>query len=222
MTEDIRADFDRLALLDGDGWNHNSHYHPFLLRQVPAKCGEALEIGCGTGAFSRLLAERSAHVLGLDLSPTMVRIARERSQYVSNVDYQVTDVLAWDWPCEQFDCIVSIATFHHLPLEMMLERTKQALKPGGVLLVLDLFRSEWPGDLLTDLFSAALNPLLKLVKTGRLREPVEVRAAWAEHGKHDRYLTLRQVQGICQKVVPNAEVRRRLFWRYSMVWKRPI
>jgi hypothetical protein len=76
--------------------------------------------------------------------------------------------------------------------------------------------------LLTDLFSAALNPLLKLVKTGQLREPVEVRAAWAEHGKHDRYLTLRQVQGICQKVVPNVEVRRRLFWRYSMVWKRPI
>ena len=54
----VQADFDRIALLskqDADeGWNHNNHYHRFLLGQVPACCADALDIGCGTGQFARL------------------------------------------------------------------------------------------------------------------------------------------------------------------------
>ena len=88
MTDLIRANFDRLALLDNDGWTHNNHYHPFLLGYVPVQCDAVLEIGCGTGVFSRLLAERSRHVLGLDLAPEMVRIAKERSKNCPNVEYR--------------------------------------------------------------------------------------------------------------------------------------
>src|SRR5215207_8117861 len=77
----VRADFDRIALLSEQyGWSHNDHYHGFLLGQLPAQVGEALDVGCGAGAFSRLLARRSRHVLGVDLSPEMVRMARERSR----------------------------------------------------------------------------------------------------------------------------------------------
>ncbi len=54
----IEADFDRLALLDDEGWTANNHYHKFLLQHVPRNCENALEIGCGTGAFARLLAKR--------------------------------------------------------------------------------------------------------------------------------------------------------------------
>ena len=75
--ETIRSDFDRLAVLENKtgGWSHNDHYHAYLLRYIPHPCNESLEIGCGTGAFTRLLAGRSRHVLGLDLSPEMIRIA---------------------------------------------------------------------------------------------------------------------------------------------------
>jgi ubiquinone/menaquinone biosynthesis C-methylase UbiE len=61
----IRADFDRLALFSEEGWNHNQHYHSVLLRQVPVPCHQALEVGCGTGAFARLLAERAERVLAV-------------------------------------------------------------------------------------------------------------------------------------------------------------
>lgn len=48
-TKTIQADFDRIALLSsnasGERWNHNNHYHRFLLEQVPACCTNALEIG---------------------------------------------------------------------------------------------------------------------------------------------------------------------------------
>jgi len=43
----IEKDFDRLALLDTEGWTHNNHYHKFLLHHIPRACHQVLEIGCG-------------------------------------------------------------------------------------------------------------------------------------------------------------------------------
>src|SRR5882762_3164379 len=116
----IQADFDRLALLDAEGWTQNNHYHNFLLRHVPNGCENALEVGCGTGAFARRLAERARHVTALDLSPEMIRVARSRSAECANIEFQVADALAWDFPVAHLDCMVNIATLHHLPLREMI------------------------------------------------------------------------------------------------------
>lgn len=220
MTELVRADFDRLALLEDDAWGHNNHYHPFLLEHAPAQIENALEIGCGSGAFSRLLAKRSHHVLGLDLAPEMVRLARERSKDDPGVEYQVADVLQWEFPREKYDCIASIATFHHLPLDGMLQKAKDALKPGGVLLILDVFQSEWPQDLLMDVAAIPASAVMKLVKNGYIRDSAAVRAAWDAHAVHDHYMTLAAIRKVCDVVIPGAQVRRHLLWRYSLVWKK--
>src|SRR5262245_51175001 len=90
-VDTIRADFDRIALLSDDNWNHNRHYHKFLLKQIPERCKQALEIGCGTGEFSRLLAQRSEKVLAIDLSPQMIRLAGERSQAYQNIEFVTAD-----------------------------------------------------------------------------------------------------------------------------------
>ena len=218
----IQTDFDRLATLSTDGWDHNRHYHPFLLRHAPAHCERALDIGCGTGAFSRSLAHRSRQVLALDLSPQMIRLARERSMDISNIEYQVADVLKSDLPVNQFDCVVSIATLHHLPFELMLEKMKRVLRPGGVLLVLDLFKAESVVDFALSILAMPWNFTLRLWKEHRLRPPSEVRAAWAEHGRTDVYLTLSQVRQGCQSILPDAQLKRHLLWRYSIVWTKPL
>ncbi len=93
-TAQIQADFDKIARVDrSDEWNHNNHYHEFLLRQLPAHCDSALEVGCGTGAFARLLAARADRVLALDLSPEMLRLARERSAAFPQIEYVQADVM---------------------------------------------------------------------------------------------------------------------------------
>jgi 2-polyprenyl-3-methyl-5-hydroxy-6-metoxy-1,4-benzoquinol methylase len=140
----VQSDFDRIARLDTPAWDHNRHYHPFLLQMLAPRIGEALDIGCGKGDFARLLAARTDRVLAIDLSPEMVRVAREQSLQYPNIQYQVADVLNWEWSHDRFDCIASIATLHHLPLGGILSRIKQALRPGGKLLVLDLFHQENP------------------------------------------------------------------------------
>src|SRR6478672_10058923 len=88
----FQSDFDRIALISPDGALQNDHYQSFLLKQLPAHCNEVLEIGCGAGAFARALAARSNHVLGIDLSPEMIRLARERSaQLMKAPDQQAQD-----------------------------------------------------------------------------------------------------------------------------------
>jgi ubiquinone/menaquinone biosynthesis C-methylase UbiE len=216
----IQVDFDRIALLSENDWNHNDYYHDFLLRQLPPHCTYALDIGCGTGAFSRLLASRSDRVLALDLSPQMVRIAGEHSEQYPNIDFQVADAMTWEFPAEQFDCMASIATLHHLPFEEMLSKMKGALKINGTLIILDLFQAEGLSDALTSTLAVPANIVLRLVKTGRLREPREVRQAWAEHGRGESYPTLSQVRQVCASVLPGARVRKHLLWRYSIVWKK--
>ncbi len=216
----IQSDFDKLALFDEDSWDHNSHYHNFLLKQIPSNCQEALEIGCGTGAFSRQLSRYADRVLALDLSPEMIKVAQQRSVEYSNIEYQIADVLTFDFHEQHFDCVVSIATLHHLPLEIILQKMRSILKPNGILLVLDLYEAVGFKDGVRDLLATPVHTILKLKHTGRIREAEEVRAAWAAHGANDTYLPVSEVRQVCDNLIPGAKITKHLLWRYSIVWQK--
>ena len=217
----IQTDFDRIALVSPDGSMHNHHYHNFLLRRVPPNCEEALEIGCGTGAFAQLLAQRSQRVLALDLSPEMIRLARERSAHLSNIEFQIADVMLYDLPPEGFDCIASIATLHHLPRPEILLKMKAALKPGGVLAVLDLFEPRGVMDALLNPLAVSVSGTLRLIHHGRVLPSRETRDAWAAHERHDIYPTMNEVRALCAEILPGAEIKKHLLWRYSIFWQKP-
>ena len=219
-TQTVQADFDRIALLPEEKWNHNSHYHPFLLKYVPSPCKNTLEIGCGTGEFARSLAQRTGHILALDLAPQMIRLARERSAQYTNIDFKCADFMQEELPDESFDYVVSIATLHHLLLEEVLVKIKKTLKVNGTLVILDLFEQEGAVDTLRSLAAIPVNMFLNIVRNGRMRPSREKRAVWDEHGKRDVYLKVSQVREICARVLPGASIRKHFFWRYSIVWKK--
>jgi len=216
----VEADFDRLALLDDQGWTSNNHYHNSLLKHLPANCENALEIGCGTGAFARLLAKRCKHVIALDLSSQMIRVARSRSTQLDNLELQLADAMQWDFPQLHFDFVCSIATLHHLDQRELLVKIRDSLKPGGVLVVLDLVQSDSLIERMCDVVAYGVSGGLRLIHNGRLQPPAAVRKAWEQHGKLDSYLTLRQARALADEVLPGASVSRCLFWRYSLVYKK--
>ncbi|MEA2205631.1 MAG: hypothetical protein QOE77_2407 [Blastocatellia bacterium] len=156
----------------------------------------------------------------------MIRIAQSRSLHVPNLDFELADVMTREIPAE-FDCIGSLATLHHVPLRSVLLKLKKSLTPGGVLLVLDLFERErnvfaWNGlrDWLLHFAAIPLSVGLRLWHTGRLLPPREVRAAWAEHEKHDVFPAVSEVRKLCAEILPGAKVTQHLFWRYSIVWRK--
>ena len=225
-TRTVREDFDRLADLSlEDGWNHNAHYHAFLLRQLPPRLREALEVGCGTGAFARSLAERSERVLAIDLSPRMVEVADDRSKGHPNIEYAVADANSWRIPEGRFDCVASITTLHHLPLAPTLRKRGGALRPGGTMLVLDLYRVRSATDYLVGAAGFPASKAIRLSRTGALsgpRQSSDLRQAWEEHYATDVFPTLAEVREACAEAgLRGAKVRRHLLWRYSLIWRKP-
>jgi hypothetical protein len=72
----------------------------------------------------------------------------------------------------------------------------------------------------TVMLAVPVNFVLKYLKTGRVRQPQAVREAWAEHGQHDTYVSLSQLRQICRAILPGAQVKKHLLWRYSLIWKK--
>jgi SAM-dependent methyltransferase len=216
----VEADFDRLALLDDEGWTANNHYHSSLLKFVPQSCEEALEIGCGTGAFARELARRCRRVVALDLSAEMIRVARSRSTQFDNLEFELADAMTWGFPQSHFDFICSIATLHHLEQRELFVKMRDALKPGGVLVVLDLVGSNGLVERMLDVIALGVSGGLRLMHNGRLKPPPEVRKAWEQHGKHDHYLTITQMRALADEILPGSSVNRCLLWRYALVYRK--
>ena len=177
LRQKIQDDFDRIALYEQEEWNHNNHYHNFLLTKLPSQCRNVLDIGCGTGEFSRLLAQRAQQVVAIDLSPNMIAVAQQRSKQQTNINFQIADIMNWEFPEEHFDAIVSIAVLHHLPIENLLPNLKAALIPGGKLVILDLLKYESVQDGLSDIIAVPLNWIFQGLKNSQIKRSPEAIAA---------------------------------------------
>lgn len=106
-----------------------------LLAQVPLENpGEVVDLGCGPGNATELLAARwpRAAVSGLDTSPDMLREARRR---LPGLRFEQGDAQAWA-PERPVDVIFANAVLHWLPDHpALLVRLMGCLAPGGVLAV---------------------------------------------------------------------------------------
>lgn len=98
---------------------------------------QVLDFACGTGLLTLRLAPRAAHIRGIDISPDMVAIAREkaRAQGAGNVEVTNTDLFD---PClapGSFDVVTAFNVMCYLPdLPAALARIRELLKPGGLFL----------------------------------------------------------------------------------------
>jgi trans-aconitate 2-methyltransferase len=91
---------------------------------------EVVDLGCGPGNLTGLLAERwpDAHVVGVDSSPEMVERATELGQ---RVDYVVADLREWA-PERPVDVLVSNATLQWVPGHLdLLPSLVAMVRPGG-------------------------------------------------------------------------------------------
>ena len=67
------------GLRGGQEYNFERYYEPLLAAELPAT-GRVLELGCGTGFYTRWLVDRGLDVVAMDISANMVERARERLQ----------------------------------------------------------------------------------------------------------------------------------------------
>jgi len=211
-----------MGLLD---WDQNAYYHRLLLRQLPSPCTRVLDVGCGAGAFAAKLARRVELVDAIDRSPAMIEAARQTAP--ANVTCILGDVMCDPLPPGTYDAIVSVTALHHLPVDDALRRLSSALRPGGVLAAVALPRRDLARELPVELLAAAGHRVLGAT-FAVLRAPG--RDGWYRLGpSHEAMpkvlhppLTTHQVRQHATAALPGVRVRRLVFWRYLLLWQRPI
>lgn len=220
FKERTRASFDLIAGLP-DKFDYNRLYHPSVMRVLPAAGRRALDVGCGTGEFTRMLADRFTEVVGVDMSPRMIEEASARNPD-PRIEYLLGDIEEMEFETEAFDAIVSIAALHHTDMNALLPRLVDALRNSGVLVVLDLYLQRTPLEHAMSAVAAPVTLVSDLV-VHRGRKPREWKRLWEEHWQIDRHITptSRQIRRLAAEHLPGARLKRHLFWRYSLVFVKP-
>jgi SAM-dependent methyltransferase len=93
-----------------------------------------LDFGCGKGENSLLLARRGAHVIGVDISISLIDLARQRLEmhgFSCAADFVVGSAHDLPLATESVDLVVGIAVLHHLNLELAAREVFRVLKNGG-------------------------------------------------------------------------------------------
>ncbi|MDA0567019.1 class I SAM-dependent methyltransferase [Streptomonospora sp. S1-112] len=206
-------------------WNHNVHYHEHLLRHVPDSCVRALDVGCGAGRFARRLAARAAQVEAIDPDPAMIAEARRRTPRRMGVHYVRAALDDFGVAPGAYQFVSALASIHHMPFADSLRVLARGLAPGGVLAVLGCYREESPADYAVS--AAALVPQWSLgagLRAARALTGVPDPTPAAGSGMRVREpdMGLAEIRAEAARVLPGARVRRLLFWRYCLVYARPV
>jgi SAM-dependent methyltransferase len=109
---------------------HSPSYEAVLARVA---CRRVLDVGCGTGVFLRLCADRGAEVAGLDTSEEMLAAARER---VPETDLRLGDLQTLPYADGVFDLVTGFNSFFYAAdVPGALQEAARVTRPGGALVV---------------------------------------------------------------------------------------
>jgi predicted TPR repeat methyltransferase/Flp pilus assembly protein TadD len=102
-----------------------------LARLLPSSELDILDIGCGTGLFGLLFHARACTLTGVDLSPSMLRLARQRRIYDRLVCGDLIEFLQTQ--TGKFDLVVAADVFGYIgDLRQVFEGVRRVLRPGGL------------------------------------------------------------------------------------------
>jgi SAM-dependent methyltransferase len=107
-------------------------YAYYLLGDVEGK--RVLDLGCGSGENTALLARRGARVSAIDISVSLLRLARRRVELhhvQDRTSLVASSAHALPVATGSIDVVFGIAVLHHLDLMMVQREVVRVLKPGG-------------------------------------------------------------------------------------------
>jgi SAM-dependent methyltransferase len=161
--------------------------------------------------LARELARRVPHVVGIDQDAASIDLARRKS-LSGVISFICGDFLTHPLPPASFNMITSVAALHHMDASAALDRMSQLLAPGGKLAIVGLARSRLPADLPWEAAAVVTNFGCRLTRNYWEQPSPTV---WPP--PH----TYADMQALTRRALPGARYRRRLLWRYSLIWIKP-
>jgi SAM-dependent methyltransferase len=202
-------------------WNHNRHYHRVILDAVPPGCERALDVGCGQGALTRALRRVVPQVTGIDRDLHSIEIAQAHPA-AAGVGYVLGNFLEAPIRPGSFDLVTAVASLHHMDTRAAFGKMAELLRPGGVLAVIGLARGLTPADLyLQPPAFVCHRAHLAFSAAGRRGSRGQAADDYTSPIVWPPPLTYPATRRLAMQVLPGARYRRRLYWRYSLIWTKP-
>lgn len=141
-NEQLREEFNRWA--DAGKGESMEHEHwpitrPVVERMHIAPTDNILDVGCGAGWLSRILAARAGEgrVVGMDISDEMVRHARQKSAEFGNLVFVVGGAEEIPWEANFFDHVISVESSYYWPdAAKGIREINRVLREGGAAWIL--------------------------------------------------------------------------------------
>ncbi len=93
---------------------------------------KGLDIGCSGGIITSLLAKRLEKVVGIDIDPSAVELARSTFSQITNLSFAKTDVLALPYQNETFDVVFCNHVYEHVSdFRRLFDEIHRIMKPDG-------------------------------------------------------------------------------------------
>jgi ubiquinone/menaquinone biosynthesis C-methylase UbiE len=196
------ADFDKEASHGLLTAGQSQAWHDLMGRVAGLHPLDVLDVGCGTGFLSLILAELGHRVMGIDLAPSMLEMARAKAKARGlNIDFRSADAEAPDLPHATIDLIVERHVLWTLPdPKAALDNWRRLLRKGGRLVLIEGHRvGLQPREEYADIYrelplfgGRPENDITALVASrnfSRVRaEPLMNAELWLEPPAHPRYL----------------------------------
>ena len=201
------ADFDKEASHGLLNETQAKAWHQLISRIAGPAVLDALDVGCGTGFLSLLLAQLGHHVIGIDVAGKMLDKARTKAASLGlTVQFRHADAEFPDLAAGSFDLIVERHVLWTLPHPATaLDNWRHLLRPEGRMVLIE---GHWNGMEPRDEYTEIRDQLplfggrpedeiaelirshgFSLVTTEPLMDP----ALWTEQPKHPRYLITARV-----------------------------
>ncbi|OEC88354.1 MULTISPECIES: class I SAM-dependent methyltransferase [Methanobacterium] len=119
------------------GKHANALYNTVLQKLNQFSFNKLLDVGCGTGNLLSLISSKyEVQIVGIDLSPEMLNIARNKLD--ETADLRLCDSESLPFNDNSFDMVICTDSFHHYPNPAnVLAEVKRVLKAGGNFIIAD-------------------------------------------------------------------------------------
>jgi 2-polyprenyl-3-methyl-5-hydroxy-6-metoxy-1,4-benzoquinol methylase len=156
-----------------------------LKKLLPAPPAVILDMGCGTGSVSLLMADLGLSVTGLDLSPAMLTLAESKARAAGHsIKFHCMDAAFPELPPHQFDVIICRHVLWALPEPVhVLHRWITLLKDCGSLILIEGFWETGAGLHTRDLVDMLPTSMTQVM----VRDLSNLDALWGKSVTDERY-----------------------------------